>query len=91
MRWDKLGRCGMLAILAVLLYLGISPLIALISTEREAAHQRAQVANLERTNRQLRAERAALHEPSVIEGQARLLGMILPGEQPYVVRGLPQN
>jgi hypothetical protein len=81
----------MLGVAIALLYLYLSAGISLFSTWREAKRNSAQVTVLERQNVQLLAQRAALGRPSTLVGEARQLGMDLPGEQPYVVQGLPNN
>jgi Septum formation initiator len=90
-RWDRLGRVAMLGVAAVLLYLYLGAAISLYSTLREAHRNSAQVAVLERQNEQLLAQHAALALPSTLVGEARQLGMERPGEQPYVIEGLPKN
>jgi cell division protein FtsB len=90
-RWDKVGRIGMLIVLCVLVYLYVSPGLRLLSTEHEAGSERSQAATLERQNAQLRARRNALERSGTIEQEARQLGMVRPGEQGYVIQGLPNN
>jgi len=48
-----------------------------------------QVTQLTRQNRALQARAAALTQTQTLEVQARTLGMVRPGELPYVVSGLP--
>ena len=81
----------MLFVLCVLVYLYIGPAITLLSDVGQAAARHRQVLALERTHRQLRAREALLARPSTLEAQARNLGLVLPGEREYVVRGLPDN
>ncbi len=69
------------------LYVG--PLHSYVTTRQQAAERRGQVEELRKENRELRARRAALKDPSVLEEEARKLGMVLPGERSYVIRGLP--
>ena len=88
-RWDRLSRYGLLAVFAVLLFLYVNPLRTYVSTLRESQRRGAEVTALERENRQLRAKRAALQNPAVLEAEARRLGMVRPGERAYVVKGLP--
>jgi hypothetical protein len=90
-RWDRLGRVTMLGVAAALLYLYLSAGISLYSTLREAHRNSAQVTVLERQNEQLLAQHTALALPSTLVGEARQLGMERPGEQPYVIQGLPNN
>ncbi len=81
----------MLALAAALLYLYLSAGISVLSTWREARRNSAQVTQLERQNEQLLAQHTALSQSSTLVGEARQLGMERPGEQPYVVQGLPNN
>jgi cell division protein FtsB len=90
-RWDRLGRLAMLCVLAALLYLYISAGIRLFSTWREARGDNAQVSALQREHTLLERKRAALRQRGTLEQEARELGMMHPGEQPYVVAGLPNN
>jgi hypothetical protein len=90
-RWDRLGRIAMLALAAALLYLYLSAGISVLSTWKEARRNSAQVTLLERQNEQLLAQHTALSQPSTLVGEARQLGMERPGEQSYVVPGLPNN
>ncbi len=77
----------MLGVIA--LYVG--PLHSYVTTRQQASERRAQVEELRKENRELRARRAALKDPSVLEEEARKLGMVRPGERSYVVRGLPEG
>jgi hypothetical protein len=81
----------MLGVLGVLVYLYLSAGISLLSTLHEAGRNRAQLAQLERQNTQLRAEHSALGRRSTLVAEARQLGMMRKGEQQYIVRGLPKN
>jgi hypothetical protein len=90
-RWDRLGRIAMLGVMAALLYLYMSAGIRVISTLHEAHRNSALVTKLERQNRQLLAQHYTLSQHSTIIGEARQLGMAKPGEQLYVLQGLPAN
>jgi hypothetical protein len=81
----------MLGVLAALLYLYLSAGISVLSTWQEARRNSAQVTQLERQNEQLLAQHAALAQPATLVGEARQLGLDRPGEQPYVMQGLPSN
>ncbi|HEY3758240.1 MAG TPA: hypothetical protein VGL37_00635 [Solirubrobacteraceae bacterium] len=91
LRWDRLGRIAMLCVLAALLYLYASAGLSLLSTWKEAGHDSAQVATLERQHAALVAQHAALTSPGTLIEEARRLGMVRPGEHAYVVSGLPAN
>jgi cell division protein FtsB len=81
----------MLCVLAALLYLYASAGLSLLSTWKEAGHDSAQVATLERQHAALVAQHAALTSPGTLIEEARRLGMVRPGEHAYVVSGLPAN
>ena len=90
-RWDRLGRMAMLCVLGALLYLYLSAGISLFSTWREAKDDSAQVATLERQHLVLEAQHAAMRGSGALVEEARRLGMMRPGEQTYVITGLPRN
>jgi len=90
-RWDRLGRVAMLCVLVALVYLYISAGVHMLSTWHQARRDGAVVATMEREHRSLLGQRAALTAPGTLETEARQLGMMKPGEQPYVVTGLPNN
>jgi cell division protein FtsB len=81
----------MLCLIAALLYLYLSAGIHMLSTLHQASHDRAAVTTLEREHVRLVRQHEALSRPGALEAGARRLGMIKPGEQPYVVGGLPGN
>lgn len=74
-----------------LLFLYVNPARSYIDTLREAHHRSAEVRGLLDENHHLRAKRRALDDPRALEAAARSLGMVRPGERPYVVRGLPHG
>jgi hypothetical protein len=90
-RWDRLGRVAMLCVLAALLYLYASAGVHMLSTWRQSHRDGAAVAQMEREHRQLVHQRAALTAAGTLETEARQLGMMKSGEQPYVISGLPKN
>ena len=90
-RWDRLGRVAMLCVLVALVYLYVSAGVHMLSTWHQARRESAAVASMEREHRSLVGQRAALTAPGTLETEARQLGMMKSGEQPYVVTGLPNN
>jgi cell division protein FtsB len=90
-RWDRLGRIAMLCVLVALLYLYLSAGVHMFSTWRQSHHDKATVATLEHEHATLQHEHERLARQSTVEGEARQLGMMKKGEQPYVVSGLPPN
>ena len=79
----------MLVVLAVVLGLYIQQGLTLLSVHSQAVQQKAAVMRLAHQNAQLRRDASSLNDPSTIIREARELGMIKPGERPYVVTGLP--
>jgi cell division protein FtsB len=90
-RWDRVARVGLLVVLAVVVALYVKQGVSLLSTHSQAVQQEALVKRLARANAVLRREQRSLNDPAVIEQDARALGMVNPGERPYVVTGLPKN
>ena len=91
LRWDRVSRVALLVVLVVLVYLYAGPAHSYWDTVREARQRRNEVAALKRENDRLRARRAALRGPSALEREARRLGMVRPGERPYVLEHLPKG
>ena len=90
-RWDRLGRWALIAVLGFILYLYIGPLATWVSTYKEAGRKRAEVAALKEQNRRLQKRRAQLRDPSALEREARRLGMVKAGEKSYVIEGLERR
>lgn len=90
-RWDRLGRMAILFIFLVVALLYIGPLSSFWSARGEAATRRAEVAQLRKENKELRARREALKDGGALEIEARRLGMVRPGERPFVVENLPKG
>jgi cell division protein FtsB len=81
----------MLCVLVVLAYLYLSAGVHLLSTWHEAHGERAKVTAMEREHRQLERQHEALGTPGAVEAQARRLGLMRHGEQPYIVSRLPAD
>jgi cell division protein FtsB len=90
-RWDRLGRLALLCVMGALLYLYFSAGISVLSAWKEARSDSAQVSALERQHRTLEAQHAGLTNPGTLLEEARRLGMMRPGEQTYMITGLPNN
>ncbi len=90
-RWDRLSRLALVCVLGALLYLYASAGLSLLSTWKEARGDAAQVAALQGHHAALEAQRTALESPQTLVRDARRLGMVRPGEQTYVITGLPSN
>jgi hypothetical protein len=90
-QWDRLGRLAMLCVLVALVYLYMSAGLHMLSTWRQSSHDSAAVASMEREHKLLVHQHEALSAPGTLEAEARQLGMMRKGEQPYVINGLPDN
>ena len=88
-RWDRVGRVALLVVLLGVVALYIGPSITFLSTYREAKARRGEVSTLQAENKRLRARREALKNPRTLEREARRLGLVKPGERPFIVKGLP--
>jgi cell division protein FtsB len=76
-------------VLAVVAGLYIQQGLAYLSARSQANAQNAIADRLARQNAKLIRQEKALNNPATIEQDARALGMVRPGERPYVVTGLP--
>ncbi len=90
-RWDRVSRIAMLFVLVGILILYIGPVRSYVATRHRAAQQSAVVRALRDENTRLKARRGALAHPAALEREARRLGMLRPGEKPYVLSGLPKG
>jgi len=87
--WERLARAAMLCVLVALLYLYLSAGLHMLSSWQQSRRDEAAVRVLEREHAALARERTVLLEPETVELEARRLGMVKPGEQSYLVGGLP--
>jgi cell division protein FtsB len=87
-RWDRLGRWALIAVLGFVLYLYVGPAVTWVSTFKEAKRKRADVAALKADNARLRDRRRELQDPASLEREARRIGMVKAGEKSYVIEGL---
>jgi hypothetical protein len=81
----------MLCLLVALAYLYLSAGIRFFSTWSQARSDSAHLAVLEREHTLLQRQHEALGRRGTVEEEARRLGMMHAGEQPYIVTGLPSN
>lgn len=88
-RWERVGRVGLLVVLAIVVGLYVEHTLSYFSTRSEANHQQAIVKQLAHQNAQLSRQVKSLNDPSTIVSQARALGMVRPDERPYVITGQP--
>jgi cell division protein FtsB len=90
-RWDRLGRVALLFVLAALVYLYVSAGVHMFSKWSQDRHASGTVAALKREHALLLSQHEDLARQATLEAEARQLGMVKPGEQPYVVTGLPNK
>jgi cell division protein FtsB len=88
MNWDRIGRIVLVLVLFAVLASYLNPVINLVDSWRDSHAERARFEQLSRQNEELHKRRQALSNPEAMEREARSLGMIAPGEQAYVIRGL---
>lgn len=88
-RWDRVGRVGLLVVLCVVGGLYVQQALAYLSVRSQADTQKAIVHQLSQANAGLRAQQRSLNSSSTIIRDARALGMVRVGEHPYEVTGLP--
>jgi cell division protein FtsB len=86
--WDRLGRIALVLVLFAVLLSYLNPVINLVDAWRDSRAERDRYGGLVQENQELRERRAALSDPEALEREARSLGMVVPGERPYVIRGL---
>ena len=82
---------ALLIVLAVVAGLYIQRAITYLSVRSQTSQQQAIVSRLQRQNANLMRQQNSLNNPATIQRDARALGMVLPGERPYAVSGLPGN
>ena len=87
-RWDRFGRvCLVLVLFAVLLsYIG--PTMHVFESWRESKGAKERLAELKAENQRLTKQADQLDSQAATMAEARKLGLVAPGEQAYVVKGL---
>jgi cell division protein FtsB len=88
-RWDRLGRVALLGTLVMILFAYASPARQWIKQSGTAGHQKQELSELKRDNRDLKQRLRALRDPGTLEQEARRLGMVRAGERSYVIENLP--
>ncbi len=84
-----MGRVTLLVVFAAVIGLYVQHTLSYFATRAQANQQQAIVSGLKRSNAALMRQERALNDPAVIQRDARALGMVYPGERPYVITGLP--
>ncbi len=88
-RRRRLGRLLPVIVLAVVAYFYYRPLSSWMHTRDSLRQRQTQVAALEREKQAL--ERAVTRATSLpaLERRARRIGLVRPGEQLFIVKGIP--
>jgi hypothetical protein len=86
-RWDRVGRVGLLFVLAVVVGLYVQHTLSYVSMRTQADQQLAIVRRLTRDNAILVKQESLLSDPATIVRDARTLGMVRRGERAYVITG----
>jgi cell division protein FtsB len=90
-RWDRVGRVGLLCVLGVILLLYVSPAKHWIEQSGTLSHQRAELSELNRDNARLKRRVRELRDPGALEREARRLGMVKRGERSFVIQNPPKR
>jgi cell division protein FtsB len=90
-RWDRIGRIGLLVVLVVVAGVYVQDALSYLSARSQAQQQEAIVKRLAHENAQLVRQQKSLNDPATIVRDARALGMVRTGERPYVLTGLPNR
>jgi cell division protein FtsB len=90
-RWDRIGRVGLLVVLVVVAGLYVQQALAYLSVRGQAGQQQSIVRGLQRQNAALSRQQSSLRNPATVQREARALGMVRVGERPYVITGLPKH
>ena len=87
--WQKVGRLALLFTLCVIVLLYIRPVTHWVQQRSTAAHSRADLRDLQREHDRLEARLQQLSGPGAVEREARRMGMVRPGERPFVIERTP--
>ena len=88
-RWERVGRVGLLVVLAVVVGLYVEHTLSYFATRAQADPAAGDRHRAGPPERRLAREAKSLNDPSTIVSQARALGMVRPNERPYVITGQP--
>jgi len=90
-RWDRLGRIALLAMLGVILLLYVSPTKHWVEQSGTRSAQEQDLSRLNAENAGLKRKVRALRNPGTLEQEARRLGMVRRGERSYVIENPPKR
>jgi cell division protein FtsB len=84
-RWDRVGRVALVAMLFAIVLLYIAPIRNWIQQSGTAKHQQQRLDQLKQENARLQGRLNYLKRPDSIDREARRLGMVKRGERAFVV------
>lgn len=87
-QWDRLGRIVFVAAVFVIGILYVGPTYNLVTTYMNAGELKEERHRVLDENKRLQRLSEKAGSDAVLRREARRQGMIVPGEQPYVVSGL---
>jgi hypothetical protein len=87
-KWDRVGRIALVLVLAAVLYSYLNPAIDFVKTYTATTAAKARQHQLLKENQRLHRAVQSADDPIVLDAKARAQGMIAPGENPVIVRGL---
>jgi len=87
-RWDRVGRIALVLVLFGVTISYLNPVVNLVDAWRDSKASEERLAELKAEKQRLEQQVRAADTPLVLEREARKLGMVRPGEDAYVVRGL---
>jgi cell division protein FtsB len=90
-RWDRVARISLLAIMALILASYIGPATKYIRAWQLSNETRAELTQLQTEQKQLKQRYKELKNPRTIELEARKVGMARPDEKVYVIKGLRRS
>jgi cell division protein FtsB len=90
-RWDRVGRVGLLAVLGAILLLYVSPIKHWIEQSSTAGEQSRELSGLTKENRHLKRRVRELRSSGALEREARRLGMVRRDERSFVIENLKSS
>jgi cell division protein FtsB len=84
-RWDRVGRVALVAMLFAIVLLYVAPIRNWIQQSGTAQHQQQRLDQLKQENARLEGRLRYLKRPDAIDREARRLGMVKRGERAFVV------
>jgi len=88
-RWDRVGRIALLAVLGVIVLLYVSPAKHWLEQSSTRDAQQEELSRLNAEKASLQRKVRAFSDTSSLEREARRLGMIKRGERAYVIVNPP--